>query len=113
MTHETPTKVTTDVATTLELHDDDEDDDDEDRLEAVLAPFSFLSNCADSGLDEEAPLCVPTRYLYPPIILRMVTLFISFIYIYIIYQKRKRSKTPTEACVVGAQSNEEKCVLCV
>jgi len=34
-------------------------------------------------------------------------------YIYIIYQKRKRSKTPTEACVVGAQSNEEKCVFCV
>jgi hypothetical protein len=49
----------------LELHDDDEE---EDRLEAVLAPFSFLSNCADSGLDEEAPPCVPTRYLYPPII---------------------------------------------
>jgi hypothetical protein len=34
-------------------------------------------------------------------------------YIYIIYQKRKRSKTPTETCVVGAQSNEEKCVFCV
>lgn len=76
MTHETPTKVTTDVATTLELHDDDEDDDEEeDRLEAVLAPFSFLSNCADSGLDEEAPLCVPTRYLYPPIIFWLTYLY--------------------------------------
>jgi hypothetical protein len=62
MTHETPTKVTTEVATTLELHEDD-----------LLSPllFSLTSNCVDSpppcGLDdEEAPLCVPTRYLYPP-----------------------------------------------
>lgn len=62
MTHETPTKVTTEVATTLELHE-------EDLLSPLL--FSLTSNCVDSpppcGLDdEEAPLCVPTRYLYPP-----------------------------------------------
>ena len=85
--------MTTDVATTLELHDDDEDDDEEeDRLEAVLAPFSFLSNCADSGLDEEAPPCVPTRYLYPPIIF-WFNLFLSFIY-YIIYIRNEREAAP-------------------
>jgi len=102
MTHETPTKVTTDVATTLELHDDDDEDDDEeeDRLEAVLAPFSFLSNCADSGLDEEAPPCVPTRYLYPPIIF-WFNLFISFIYI--LYVSETKEKQHLKRRRVGAQ----------
>ena len=67
MTHETPTKVTIDVATTLELHEEEED-----LPPPIVAPSSFsttLSNCVDSGLDEEAPLCVPMRYLYPPIVI--------------------------------------------
>jgi len=102
--------VTTDVATTLELHDDDEDDDDEDRLEAVLAPFSFLSNCADSGLDEEAPLCVPTRYLYPPIILRMVNLFISFICIYYISETKEKQNTNGDVWVLRAMRKNVFCV---